>query len=170
MRILGILGFAVLTAIGAQVSIPLQPVPITGHVLIVLLAGFVLGPRDGFMSQMTYLSMIAMNLPVAANGMGAAALAGPTAGYLYSFPVAAGLAGLLAIRDKVWVRWLAGLVAVALIYLVGATYLKNYFDMSWEAAWLAGVRPFIVLDILKALLAASMAEGGRTAWLHYRQP
>lgn len=169
VRLLGIVGFAVLTAIGAQVSIPLEPVPITGQVFMVLLAGFILGPRDGFISQMTYLGMIAMNLPVAANGMGSAALMGPTVGYLYSFPAAAWVAGMLAIRDRVWVRWLAGLAAVAVIYLVGASYLKAYLNLSWRAAWLAGVEPFIALDVLKALLAASMAEGGRAAWLRFGQ-
>lgn len=167
VRVFAILGVAVLTAIAAQISIPREPVPITFQVLMVLLAGLVLGTRDGAISQVAYLGGIAANLPIAANGMGAAAFAGPTAGFLYAFPIAAAIVGFLAIKDSVWVRWIAGLVAVGVIYLIGATYLKSYLNLSWEAAWAAGVAPFIIIDVLKALLAAMLGESGR-ALLWYR--
>lgn len=167
IRILAIFGFAVLTAIAAQISIPREPVPITFQVLMVLLAGIILGARDGAASQVTYLTGIAANLPIAANGMGSAAFAGPTAGYLYAFPIAAAIVGFLAINDSVWLRWIAGLVAVAVIYAIGTIYLKDYLNMTWQAAWAAGVTPFIVIDIFKALLAALLGESGR-AFLWYR--
>ena len=167
VRIFAIFGFAVLTAIAAQISIPREPVPITFQVLLVLLAGLVLGARDGALSQVAYLMGIAANLPIAANGMGSAAFAGPTAGYLYAFPIAAAIVGFLAINDSIWLRWMAGLVAVAVIYAIGGAYLKSYLNLSWKAAWTAGVAPFIVIDILKALLAATLGESGR-AFLWYR--
>lgn len=166
IRILGILGFAGLTALGAQVSIPLKPVPVTLQVLAVLLAGLTLGARDGFASQLAYLAGIAAGLPIAANGVGGvAAFQTPSTGYLYAFPLAAGVVGLLIVRDRLLIRWAACLVGVALIYLIGATYLKFYLDLSWSAAWAAGVAPFILIDLGKAVVAAASGEGLRRWWL-----
>jgi biotin transport system substrate-specific component len=155
--------FTVLTIIAAQISIPLQPVPFTLQVLAVLFSGLVLGARDGGLSQLIYIGLIAMNLPVAAQGMGAAALAGPTAGYLFGFVPAAFVTGLIAERsaNRVWQRWLAGIVGIGVIYLCGIVVLKSNLSLTWEAAWVAGVAPFVVLDLTKALIAAALAEGGR---------
>lgn len=165
VRVAAIVSFALLTGIGARLSIPNEPVPFTFQVMVALLAGLVLGPRDGFASQAVYLLAIAGGAPIDANALGAAALAGPTAGYLYSFPVAAAVAGFVAIRESVLVRWGAALVGVAVIYAIGATYLKTYLGVSWETAYTIGVAPFIMLDILKALMAATLAESGRY-WLN----
>lgn len=169
LRILGIFGFAALTALGAQVSIPREPVPITLQVLMVLAAGLTLGWRDGAASQAAYLAGIAANLPIAANGMGSAAFSGPTAGYLYAFPLAAAIVGLLAVRNNVWVRWAAGLVAVVIIYIIGATYLKYDLAVTWSFAWQEGVKPFILIDMAKALLAAAGGEGVRLGWQQWKQ-
>ena len=47
-----IVSFAVLTAISAQVSIPVKPVPFTLQTIIVLLAGAFLGAKNGAYSQL----------------------------------------------------------------------------------------------------------------------
>ncbi len=164
VRVAAIVSFALLTGVGARLSIPNEPVPFTFQVMVALLAGLVLGPRDGFASQVLYLMAIAGGAPLDANALGAAALAGPTAGYLYGFPIAAAVTGFLAIREWVVVRWLAAMVGVAVIYAIGATYLKQYLGVSWETAYNFGIKPFIALDVLKALMAASLAESGRY-WL-----
>jgi biotin transport system substrate-specific component len=166
VRILGILGFAVLTAIGAQISIPREPVPVTLQVLAVLLAGLTLGARDGFMSQVAYLSGIAAGLPIAAEGLGGLAVFGrPTAGYLYAFPLAAGVVGFLAINQNVWLRWLASVVGIIIIYIIGTTFLKYDLNLSWSLAWDFGVEPFILIDLAKAALAAACGEGLRQWWI-----
>ncbi|NJL95306.1 MAG: biotin transporter BioY [Anaerolineae bacterium] len=151
--------------LGRQVSIPLEPVPITLQVLVVLLAGLSLGPRDGALSLLLYLGAIASGLPLAANGMGSAALAGPTAGYLIAFPAAAWLTGWLAQNQRLLVRGLAAVLGVGLIYLVGASYLKVYLGTDWSMAWQLGVAPFLVLDLAKAALATVGGEGARRFWL-----
>lgn len=187
IHLLGILGFAILTAIAAQISIPRAPVPITMQVLAVLVAGLTLGARDGAASQVVYLLGIAAGLPIAANGVGSAALAGPTAGYLYAFPLAAGLVGFcatrhkivinrerrpirltiepVAVRQNVFVRWGASMLGVILIYIIGTAYLKAYLGISWQTAWDNGVQPFLLIDMGKALLAAASGEGLRQWWL-----
>lgn len=159
VRLLAMVSLVVLAAIGAQIRIPLQPVPATLQVLVVLLAGLMLGPRDGALSMLGYLGVIASGLPLDANNLGAAALIGPTAGYLYSFPAAAWLTGTLAVHRQVVVRWVAGLLGVALIYWVGAAWLKLETGMAWDDVWAVGVQPFILADMAKAGVAAALAQG-----------
>jgi biotin transport system substrate-specific component len=164
-RLLAIVGFTALTALAAQIQIPLQPVPFTMQVLAVLLTGMVLGWRDGMASMALYLGLIAMNLPVAAQGMGSAALTGPTGGYLIGFFFAAGVTGWLVqfSGQRLWLRWVAGVAGLVVIYAFGIVGLKTMLNLEWSAAWAAGVAPFIPLDLVKALIAAGVAEGGRQA-------
>ena len=166
-RLAGIGLLTLLTVLAARVSIPMQPVPFTLQPLAVLLAGLILGARDGALSQLAYLALIALNLPVDANMRGAAALAGPTAGYLFGFVGAAFVAGLLVERGTVrlWQRLLAGVAGITVIYLCGVIFLNLSTGMPWDAVWTAGVAPFIIPDLAKAVIAAALAEGGRRALL-----
>src|SRR4051812_12603201 len=84
-RVVGIGAFTLVTILSARITIPMQPVPFTLQTLAVLLAGLILGARDGAFSQLAYLALIALNVPVDAKGVGVAALFGPTAGYLFGF-------------------------------------------------------------------------------------
>lgn len=171
LRLAGIALFVVLIALAAQVEIHFGgPVPFTLQVLAVLLAGMVLGVRDGALAVVAYVALIALSLPIAAGGAGRAALAGATAGYLIGFIPAALVAGWLVERgaNHIWQRWIAGLVGVAIIYAFGVPVLKAYFDLArdgatWQQAWQWGAQPFIVLDAVKALLAAGLVETCRAA-------
>ena len=162
-RLAGIAFFTVLTIIAARVSIPLEPVPFTLQPLAVILSGMVLGWRDGLLSQALYVALIAAGLPLDAKGIGSAALVGPTAGFLIGFIAAAGTAGWLVERGnkRFWQRWLAGVAGIIVIYLFGAVVLKTVTGMDWAKAWSVGVAPFIVPDLVKALIAAGLTEGGR---------
>lgn len=163
-RWVGVVIFCLLTVISARLRVELGlPVPFTLQVLTIILAGLVLGSRDGAISQIAYLSLIALNMPVDTRMMGAAAFAGPTAGFLVGFPVMAFVAGWLAERggNRLVLRWLAGIVATVVLYLFGATWLKLSLSMTWAQAWAAAAAPFILMDLLKALIAAALAEGGR---------
>lgn len=168
-RLLSIGAFTLLTIIAARVTIPIEPVPFTLQPLAVLLAGLILGARDGGLSQLAYLALIALNLPVDARALGTAALVGPTAGYLFGFIAGAFVAGLLVERGarRLAQRWLAGVAGIAVIYLFGVVILKINTGMAWDAAWVAGVAPFIVPDLAKALIAAALAEGGRSLLLRH---
>ena len=158
-RLASVGAFTLLTVIAARITIPLQPVPFTLQTLAVLLAGLILGARDGALSQLAYLALIAVGLPVDANHLGTAALFGPTAGYLIGFVGAAFVAGMLVERggSRMMQRWLAGVAGIAVIYLCGVVVLKINTGMSWNAAWTAGVAPFIALDLAKAVIAAALA-------------
>jgi biotin transport system substrate-specific component len=162
-RLVGIAFFTVLTIIAARVSILLDPVPFTLQPLAVVLSGMVLGWRDGLLSQALYVALIAAGLPLDAKGVGSAALVGPTAGFLIGFMAAAGVSGWLVERGgkRVWQRWLAGVIGIIVIYLYGTVVLKSVTGMDWTKAWTVGVAPFIVPDVVKALIAAALTEGGR---------
>jgi biotin transport system substrate-specific component len=163
IRIAEIAVFTIITILSARVTIDIGVVPFTLQPLAVLLAGMILGGRDGALSQLAYVALIAAGLPFDARGLGTAALFGPTGGYLVGFIVAAGVAGLLVESGakRVWQRWLAGIAGVAVIYFFGILVLKLHTGMDWAKAWDAGVAPFIIPDLAKALIAAALTEGGR---------
>ncbi len=163
-RLLAVVAFTGITAIGAQLEVQIgEFVPFTLQVFGVVLAGMVLGARDGALSQLLYVLLIRLNLPVAAGGAGAAALMGPTAGYLIAFIPAAFVVGWLVEQgaQRAWQRWLAGIVGIAIIYACGVIVLKSVTGLDWAAAWAAGVAPFIVFDLVKSALASTLTEGVR---------
>ncbi len=174
IRIAGIAIFTLLTAIGAQVEIWFGgPVPFTLQVLVVLLAGMVLGSKEGAASQLLYAGLIVLNLPIAAGGAGASALSSATAGYIIGFIPSAFITGWLVEKgaNRVGLRWLAGIVGVFVIYLFGVPVLYSVAGAdSWAQAIEWGATPFIGLDMLKALIAASLAEGGRRVLSQYLVP
>src|SRR5438105_12599546 len=141
--LLVIAGSAVI-AIAAQIAIPIPftPVPLTMQPLAVLLVGVVLGATRGSAAAALYLLEGAAGLPVFAQGHGGALwLVGPTAGYLYSYPAAAWLAGWFSERGwgSTVLRSVAGmLAALALIYAGGWAWLAAL--TSPRAALVAGVQ------------------------------
>jgi len=158
------LGFALLTAILAQVKFYLPGnalVPITGQTFAVLLAGVVLG-RWGGISQCIYVGLGAMGLPWFAS------VTGSTIGYLIGFIIATFFLGFVTdryIRSRRFsIMLLLMLFATfVLIYIPGLTYLYFYMgslgvSVSILELLTIAVVPFIVGDIIKAVVAASIAK------------
>lgn len=169
-RILGVVVFTLLMVVAARIKVQMGFVPFTMQTFAALLAGLVLGARDGFYSQLSYLSLIALNIPVDTNMLGLAAFAGPTAGFLAGFPLAALTAGYFAEHgaNNVLLRWLAGVAGVVVLFLLGVSWFSLYQGGGWLAAWAAVGAPFIAIDLFKAALAAALAEGGRALVLRTR--
>jgi len=156
----------ILTAIAAQVSIPLPftPVPFTLQPMVVLLGGAALGARLGLTSQVLYLAAGIAGLPVFAASpvlpQGIARLFGPTGGYLMSYPFAAFVAGYLAQRgfDR---RYLTSVIAMtaglAVVFACGVAWMAwGAPSLGLSASLRAGFYPFIPADILKVFLAAAI--------------
>lgn len=163
-----VLAFAALIAAAALAPAIPTPfgVPLTLQTFAVLLAGLVLGPREGAAAAGTYVLAGVAGLPVLAGGVGGpAVLVGPSAGYLLAFPLAAAVAGLLARsagRGGAWRRFavLAGaaLAGGLVVHLVGVVVLA--VRLGWPPAQaVAADAIFLPGDALKALLAASAATG-----------
>jgi biotin transport system substrate-specific component len=145
-------------------------VPITAQTLGVMLAGAVLGARRGFLSQLLFLVLVAIGLPVLPGGGGGLAVfAGVTAGYLVSWPIGAFVVGLLT--ERFWARYnLAwGVVAnviggMVVVYAIGVPWLAVAADLSLEAAIVSGALPFLVGDLIKAVIAAVIAVQVRRSY------
>jgi biotin transport system substrate-specific component len=168
-RIAAVGAFAALSAVSARVTInlPFTPVPVTLQVLVVLLAGLILGPRDGALSQLAYLAAITAGLPLDARMLGPAVWATPTAGYLLGFVAGAYAAGWVAERARgrlPGAELLAGAAGILALYAVGAAWLTVFFlHGNITAGFAAGIAPFILIDSLKAAAAALLSGAGRGA-------
>lgn len=155
--VLLIAGGSLLLAVCARVQAPTWPVPITLQPFAVLLIGAALGSRRGALAVAAYLVEGLAGLPVFAAPpyAGAAYFAGPTAGYLLGFLAAAYIVGRLAERG--WDRRI-GSTALAMakgqVVILTAGFAWLLPLVGPREAWIAGVAPFIVGDILKILLAA----------------
>ena len=151
---------AALTAVMAQIAVPLYPVPITGQTLAVLLVGSTLGATRGALSMVLYALLGVVGLPVfseASSGFGV--LAGTTGGYIVGFIFAAGFTGWLAQRD-----WDKKFLGAAMSFL-GGTVVTFIFGLAWLAlvtggtleqviGW--GLTPFIIGGVIKAGIAAAI--------------
>jgi len=152
--------FVVLMVLGAYVRIPLffTPVPITLQTFFVLLSGALLGRKWGAISQAAYLSIGAFGLPVFQGyGSGASHIFGPTGGYLFGFIAASYVAGLLIGPDnrKAQLKIAASMAAsLAVIYTFGVIWLKLFLGVSFSAALVMGLYPFLPGAAIK-LIAAS---------------
>ncbi|RJQ32718.1 MAG: biotin transporter BioY [Actinobacteria bacterium] len=155
--------FTALTAVGAFIKIPLPftPVPITLQVLFAILAGLMLNKYHAFLSQLAYVLLGIIGLPVFAGGKsGLATILGPTGGFLVGFMVAAFVVGWLRELEYKWTvvqMVVYGLAGIAVIYVFGIMQLKIFMGISIYKAFLLGGAPFILLDIFKAFAAAIVA-------------
>ena len=155
-----IAAYTSLTAVLAQITIylPFTPIPITLQTLAVVLSGILGGPLIGFASQITYLALIASGLPIAAGFKGGiTALIGPTAGFLYGFPIAALTSGILAgnstSRARIALSAIAGIFSV---YPTGLLWLYLVYNIRENLLAIA-LLPYIPGDVAKAILAAETA-------------
>lgn len=164
---------AALTAIAAQIVVPLWPVPMTLQTFAVLLVGTTLGPLRGVLSMGLYLAVGVLGLPVFAEAKSGSLFSLTSGGFIVGFILAAALVGWLAQRE--WDRKVVGtlvsfLAGTVVIYAVGLPWLyvslsnlglgvwHDYlgFDSVLSATIGAGIVPFLIGDLLKAALAAAL--------------
>ena len=154
--------FGALTAVGAYLSVPLYPVPITLQNLFTCLAGLLLGGYFGALSQVVYVLLGIMGLPVFAGGKaGLGVLLGPTGGYLFGFILGAFVIGkLVQARKNPGLPWflLAVIVGHIVIYAAGVAQLSLVARLSLQKAVLVGLLPFLLGDALKCLVAGVLAK------------
>ncbi|GAA3338080.1 biotin transporter BioY [Curtobacterium pusillum] len=160
-----IAGGALFTAAMAQVEVPMWPVPITGQTLAVVLVGATLGARRGMLSLLVYAVAGLAGAPFFADMTGGLhALAVPSFGYVIGFIPAAGVVGWLARRDwdrRVGRAAVAFTLASAIPFLTGLPYLAAALGAlgapnDLQSVLAAGLYPFIVGGIAKALIAAGI--------------
>ena len=148
---------SLLVGLSAQVRfyLPFSPVPVTAQTFAVLVLGALLGSRRGGLTMLAYLAEGVLGLPVFAAGIGLPALIGPTGGFLVGFIAAAYLVGKLA--EMGWDRRVSTTIAAMALgdaVLLSSGFIWLAILTNIRTAFLAGVYPFIIGDILKVALAA----------------
>jgi biotin transport system substrate-specific component len=153
--------FGAVTAAGAYLIIPFPLVPLTLQTLFLNLAAALLGGRLGALSQVIYILLGIIGLPVFAGGKGGiGVLIGPTGGYLIGFVVAAYVVGkLIEIKERAGFVWVAFSMVVGLvvIYLLGVIQLSIVAKLTIRKAVSVGVLPFLAGDALKIIVATLIA-------------
>ncbi len=157
---------AITAALGLlpAVYLPISPVPVTAQTFGVILAGAVIGGRRAAASQLLFLALVALGLPLLAGGRGGIGVfVSPTVGFLIAFPVVAGLIGWTTERVGAPYRLVAGLV-VNTAFGIGVMYLFGWVGLMTAthlAPWAAVVAlaPFLIGDSVKVVVATVTARG-----------
>lgn len=159
--------FAGLTSIGAFIKIPLGPVPFTLQSFFCAYAGILLGARKGLYSQLIYISIGLIGIPVFTKGGGLKYIFEPTFGFLIGFVFCAFIIGWLTENkpeQKLVVRFLAIMIGIAFSYGLGIPYfyfMWNYVNdvhISWTTVITWTFIPFIIPDVIKGLIVASTSK------------
>ena len=155
---------AALTAVGALIRIPMPVASFTLQICFTAMAGCLLGSRWGAASQLLYLLLGFLGLPVFTGGGGPAALLHPTGGFLPGMVVMAWVMGKIVERRDFGFRNLciAGCAGLAALYAVGLPWMHLIMTVHLQKTWsvsqtlMGGMLVFLPADLLKM---------GCTAWL-----
>lgn len=148
---------AAIIAVLAQIIIPLPLIPITGQTLAIGLVVTILGLKHGTYAVLLYILLGAIGLPVFQSFTGGLGiLFGPTGGYIVGFIPTALVIGfyLEKTRPTFTHALVANLLGMLVTLAFGAVWLKYLAELSWSSALLSGVIPFLIVGVIKAILAA----------------
>lgn len=161
MQLLLAVAGTLLLTLSAKTKIVLGPVDMSLQTLVVFLIPAAFGMRLGVATLFLYMAEGAMGFPVfqatPEKGIGIAYMLGSTGGYLAGFVVMAAIVGWAADRgwDRSPVKFFGALlVAEAVMMAMGFAWLATLIGP--EKSWQFGVLPFIVPDLIKVALAASL--------------
>ena len=163
-----------LMAVGAWVTVPLGPVPFTLQIFVFTFALVMLEPKLAMASVVGYILLGAIGVPVFSSMRGGiGVLAGPTGGFLWGyivgFALAIGVGSLIKPKadEPVNARgfskteairaFVMAFVYLACAYVCGWFQLMMVMGLSPEAAFASAVAPFIVVDIVKIVVAVFVA-------------
>lgn len=156
--------YAALVGAGAFIHVPVGPMHISLQTMMIMLAGFVLGPKKAALAMLLYLLCGLIGLPMFGRGKaGPASFLGPTAGYFLGFVAGAVLAGCSTFVRGSRMRRLAarigfGAAGSVVLLLAGTALLWLRFIPDWNRALLVGFVPFIGGDLVKMVVAALVTE------------
>lgn len=162
MKIHLILSFVVITAVAAHIVIPASPVPFTLQTLAVLLSGAMLGGRNGFYAQLSYIALGALGLPVFASvadgTTGFMSLFGPTGGYLLAFPLGAYVTGKLTEKSSsAFITFAAFIAGEVVIIASGVLYLNTFYIHNISRSFLLGASVFSIWTLSKIVAGTGIS-------------
>lgn len=162
--------FAALTAIGAFIRIPVPIVPFTLQFMFCAFAGILLGSRLGMMSQLLYVSIGLIGVPVFTEGGGVGYIFKPTFGYLIGFILAAYIIGKLTEHKKVLniksmiLYILIGLSVVYFcgvihLYIIKTAYLGDSTFSIMAAIWTGAILCLggdVIISVITSIIAVKI--------------
>jgi biotin transport system substrate-specific component len=157
--------FTTLTAVGAFINIPIGPVPITLQFLFTALAAILLGPKLGALSQVVYVVLGLIGIPIFTGGGGISYIFKPSFGYLLGYIIGCYIIGKISERigNKTFIKLFISIISgLIVIYLIGVPYMYLILkyvmgvNITVSAAIKAGFIVFIPGDILKSILCAAL--------------
>lgn len=148
--------FAALTAVLSQISIllPFTPVPINLAMLSVFVSGAMLGAKGGAVSQIVYVSLGIIGIPVFANlSAGIGIILGPTGGYIAGYILASFITGLIIekMNDSIIIYMLSMFIGLVTCYALGTLWFMFVTETNFISSLGMCVIPFIIGDILKII-------------------
>ena len=162
-RIIRISYFTMLTMIGGFLRVPIGSVYFTMQSIFVVLSGIVLGARDGAISQLAYILLGLIGLPIFSNGGGFSYVFQPSFGYLLAFPLGSALSAVLFYKKKTLSTltvFSCALLGMIPIYIIGISYqlmiLVNLSGFIFKIACIASsnVILYLIIDVLLCYLVA----------------
>jgi biotin transport system substrate-specific component len=158
--------FIALTAIGAFIKIPTPIAPFSLQVLFVIMSGLILGSRLGFVSQLAYILIGLVGIPIFALGGGLSYIFQPTFGFLLGFPLAAFIIGKIVEKskpisfEKLILASTGGLISIYAIGLPYLYYIVNIYmgkEMPISSVVWSACIIFLPGDIIKILIASFLS-------------
>lgn len=149
--------FAAIMAVLSQLTIPLPLIPITGQTLAVGLTATILGSRYGTLAIFIYVLLGAIGLPVFTEASGGPqVLFGKTGGYIFGFILTVYATGLILEKAGFTLKnaIIANIVGMVITLICGSIQLKFVLDIPWDKAVAFGATPFVVVGVVKAVLAS----------------
>ena len=159
--------FAALTAVGGFLKVPAGPISFTMQVFFTCMAGLLLGPYWGSLSQLIYVLLGLVGLPIFTQGGGLMYVVKPSFGFLIGLIPMAFIVGLLTrrvsmqlSRPKQFLRLLlAQTVGLVFLYVIGLPYMYIFLKGAWtiQKTIVSGCLIFLPFDLLKMVLASLLA-------------
>lgn len=159
--------FTALTAVGAFISIPVGPVPITLQTFFVLLSGILIGPKLAALSQIVYIVLALIGIPIFSGFSGGPQIfLKPSFGFAVGFVFAAYIVGRIVhsginIRYKLFISSLIGSIVIYLFGLPYMYYILNLvmgMELSLSTVLNMGLIMFIPGDILKLIVVVFLSR------------
>lgn len=159
--------FTSLTAVGALIKIPVGSVPITLQFFFIALSGILLGPRLGSLSQLIYVILGLVGIPLFTAGGGLTYIFNPSFGYLIGFIIGPIIIGKVSYSSKKpsFIRMFLGcILGVLVIYMIGVPYMfmilrcVSHVDITFSKALVVGFLVFLPGDIAKSIVAAYLGR------------
>ncbi len=162
-----------LLAVSAWITIPLGPVPFTMQTFVEVFVLLALRSRESIATAVAYLFLGSLGLPLFSSMRGGiGVVAGPTGGFLIGFVIGTLAAvlflKLLGNRCSIVVEYAAAVILLIVCYTCGWLQLSFVTGMGPAAAFVAGIAPFIIIDLVKVALAVPVARAVRKAVGHDR--